>query len=291
MNLKRAVRLLLIPLLLMPGLMLAAGGRGDRGEMLVSDDPDQKGLVVVQVIKDSPAEKAGIKRGDILLQIAGKEVNTVSDIQDVLGDYRGGDTVSLTYQRGDDVETINLTLDDRLYREPLGLALGSSRGGRMGTFPGPGRGMPFHELPEDFDPALLEGGVIVMDVQEDSPAANAGLEAGNVILSVDGKKLGEELSLQEVLEGMSPGDTVNLEVLKNFQDTVDISVQLGSNDDGNAFLGIRYRPMPFSFRFSIPEGLDGEGQFDFRGPRGRFNFRFNENDTDDSDAQKQRTSL
>ena len=290
MNLKRAVRLLLIPLLLMPGLMLAAEGRGDRGEMLVSDDPDQKGLVVVQVIEDSPAEKAGMKRGDILLQIDGKEVNSVMDIRDILGDFKGGDTVSLTYQRGDDEATVNLTLDDRLYREPLGLALGSSRGGRQG-FMGPGRGMPFHELPDDFDPELLGGGAIIMDVQEDSPAAKAGLAAGDVILSVDGKDLGEEVSLQEILEGYSSGDTVSLEVLKSFQETDSVSVQLGANDDGGSFLGIRYHVMPFSFRFRTPGDTEGEGRFDFYGPRGRFNFRFKEYDSDDSDSGNQRTDL
>lgn len=81
----------------------------------------KSGVVVTEVFKNSPAKKAGIKGfskdrqgrwtlGDVLLKINGKDINSFEDIYSILGDYKVGDKVDVTYQRGDNVKTTKIEL-------------------------------------------------------------------------------------------------------------------------------------------------------------------------------------
>ncbi len=69
-------------------------------------------------------------------------------------------------------------------------------------------------------------GALVADVTKDSPAAKSGLETGDVILDVNGKRIEDSRALQLMVGTMSPGDTVNLTVFRN-GGTRSISVKLG----------------------------------------------------------------
>jgi S1-C subfamily serine protease len=67
-------------------------------------EPDSNmGLIVVSVDPGSPSEDAGIVRGDILLEIENREVNSVTEVVDVLGDFQDGDEVRLTVLHGDNL--------------------------------------------------------------------------------------------------------------------------------------------------------------------------------------------
>ena len=62
-----------------------------------------KGISIEGVIENSAADDAGLQRGDVLLAIDGKEINSQSELTEALGTKRPGDTVLLTVRRGDDV--------------------------------------------------------------------------------------------------------------------------------------------------------------------------------------------
>ncbi len=66
--------------------------------------PNTKGVYVAKVIEDGSADKAGIKDGDIILKVGGKEVNSVAELQEEIGKRRPGDKVALTLRskNGDD---------------------------------------------------------------------------------------------------------------------------------------------------------------------------------------------
>ena len=70
-----------------------------------------KGVYVESVGKDSPAEKAGIKKADIITKIEGKEVSNVDQLNKVKFTYNVGDTVNLTIKRGTEELEISVKLE------------------------------------------------------------------------------------------------------------------------------------------------------------------------------------
>ncbi len=72
----------------------------------------EKGVYVFQVGLDSPAGRAGFQRGDIILAIDGKEVNSVSDIRNAVAAHKVGDKVKILYDRDGRQETVEVTLEE-----------------------------------------------------------------------------------------------------------------------------------------------------------------------------------
>lgn len=71
---------------------------------------DLKGVYLPGVMEGSAAEKAGIKEGDVLLAINGKEVNSPSILQEIVGKMHPGDEIELTYRRKGETKTTKATL-------------------------------------------------------------------------------------------------------------------------------------------------------------------------------------
>ena len=71
-----------------------------------------KGVYVFQVRLDSPAGRAGLERGDVILAIEGNEVNSVTDVRNEVAAHKVGDKIKLKYERdGREVE-IDITLEE-----------------------------------------------------------------------------------------------------------------------------------------------------------------------------------
>ena len=107
-----------------------------------------------------------------------------------------------------------------------------------------------------------------MEVVAGSPAEAAGLQAGDLIVSVDGEALAEDTSLAEVIGAMQPGDTVALEVQRDGEDAnLSLDVTLTENPDkaGVAFLGVQYGPALSAALETMPFG---EGEMPFFHGRG-----------------------
>jgi len=71
-----------------------------------------QGIYVTEVIAGSAAEKAGIRRGDIIVAMAGKTVRTVQDLDRIKDSYKPGDTVTITVDRNGRKVTLNLTFGE-----------------------------------------------------------------------------------------------------------------------------------------------------------------------------------
>lgn len=206
---------------------LRRGRQGDRqGRGFYMWGSDEEGLLIRGIAEDSPAEKAGIIRGDILISIGGTEVNSIAEINDVLSDYRAGQRISIDVLRGGEEKSITLTLEDRINRPVLGIELAAP-------------GMRFER-------AFMMG-VLIAEVIEGSPADNAGLVDGDIIVEVNEEPV-DPFTFAETIQAYKPGQTLELKVYKEDQDPdtepVEISAKLGETDDGGSLLGVRYSPMP-----------------------------------------------
>ncbi|MDP3179851.1 MAG: PDZ domain-containing protein [Spirochaetaceae bacterium] len=211
-----------------------------------------QGLLVLRVLPDSPAERAGVLRGDILVAIDGKSVDGPAALRDILAEKKAGQSIELSLLRGESSVAKSLTIEDRLFKPTLGLAFAPEGGIMMDMQPGMGR-LP---LPQDL-PRLGEGAqkkilrfagplglgqaAVVVEVVDGSPADEAGIVPGDRIEAVDGAPL-KDGDLVSAIKARKPGDAVELTVVRAKGKEKTVKVVLGESPEakGSAYLGLRY---------------------------------------------------
>jgi serine protease Do len=80
----------------------------------IQDLEEGKGVKVKDVDDDSPASKAGLKDGDVITEINGKEVAGVDEVRNAIRDLKEGDSVKFTYKRGNKTETSEIKIPKRI---------------------------------------------------------------------------------------------------------------------------------------------------------------------------------
>ena len=130
---------------------------------------------------------------------------------------------------------------------------------------------PRDELDREPSIQVIRPGAVLTDVVPDSPADQAGLREGDVILSVDGQQVGVDGDLADLIAGYQPGDRVTLEVQRSNQESQKVPVELAEHpeEEGVAYLGVFYSS---SMRFQLPGGEDlpfGLEELPFTLPHGR----------------------
>lgn len=242
---------------LLPGRSTAsAAATGSTAETAQAADTD--GVLVASVAAGSPAAKAGIVRGDIILKLDGTAVNSVAELSTALSDKKADDQVTVTVRHGDAERELDVTLVEQNGRAYLGIV-------PCGT----GMGM----MPQDhmtWNQSALKGAVIV-ELVNDGPAASAGLKVGDRIMSVDGTAVDADHTLPDLIGALKPGDKVTLAVASGTDETTrDVSVTLAEHPDkaGVGYLGVKVGPMVqfrtdgsggrnMPFRFLLPDGQNG----------------------------------
>jgi S1-C subfamily serine protease len=212
------------------GVVFAATKAVDGGNLIQAITPqadtEEPGVVIASVAPDSPAAEAGVKRGDILLEIKGQAVNSPMELTRLVHDAESGGRVELALLHGDERRMLSTTLGEK-----NGLPY-------LGIFPC-GR---LHGDPAVFTMRLDEAGARIVEVVPDSPAQEAGLEVGDLVLAVDGQELVAEDSLADLIAEYEPGDNVKLTVKSPGEEVRELSIQLGNHPEAEsvAFLGVRY---------------------------------------------------
>jgi serine protease Do len=142
---------------------------------------DASGAVVTQVEPDSPGGKAGLRNGDVITKLNGQPVTDAGQLQMEVGQKRPGDSIQLEVNRDGKTINVPVTLE----------AMGAAAGGAMtATEHGKGRwGLSLGDLSDGARDQLQipsnVHGAVVQDVQPGSPADNAGIQQGDVILEVN----------------------------------------------------------------------------------------------------------
>jgi serine protease Do len=186
---------------------------------------DKGGATVLEVTKGSPAEKAGIKKGDIIKKINDTKVDNPDMLFEAVHDYKPGDKVKILFTRDGKDQTVVATLDkndfspktysfDYKYKSPEMDML--PRLGEMGNmdfnwnFGRPKMGIKAQDAEDG-------KGVTVLEVTDSSAAWKAGLKKGDIILQVDGNDVNNVNQLLE--QTMSVADkqkyTYKLKIQRN----------------------------------------------------------------------------
>jgi len=157
----------------------------------------REGALVADVVKSGPAEKAGIKRGDVILRFNGQKVESQHELPTMVAYLPVGTEVKVVVLRDGKEKTFQVVLEE-MTEEPAALSPGKEGGEMKGEL-----GFTAQNLtPELVDQLNLDSseGVIITEVETGSPSAEAGLRRGDVILEVDRKKIDDVKILSDVLE-------------------------------------------------------------------------------------------
>jgi len=143
------------------------------------------GAIVAQVTPDSPASRAGLKNGDVIDTLNGEKIENGSALQVAVSEVAPGTTIELGVLRNGSSQTINVKVGE-FHKNNEVASDGDAAGPQKGKL-----GLAVAELTPDVRqqlhiPSEVQG-VAVQSVRPASPAENAGLAPGDVILEVDRK--------------------------------------------------------------------------------------------------------
>lgn len=199
-------------------LMVFTGG----SQLGVRVSDSSSGVRIDDVGEGSPAEKAGLKEGDVVVQFDGERVRSARQFTRLVQETPEGRSVKMAILRGGQNQTLEATPENRsTFRwDPEDLP-------RRFDFriPDPGFRFPVSRgrlgvTVQSLTPELEEyfgaknGGVLVSSVTRDSPAAKAGLKAGDVITSINGDRVADSGDLVRELNDAT-SDEMTIAVLRD----------------------------------------------------------------------------
>ena len=230
-----------------------AGGRigASVRDLAEADKTAGAGVYVEEVRPDGPAAKAGLRQGDIITRFAGETVRSVRQLTRLLQETPAGRTVTATVVRDGKTTDLSLVPESRsawfysdgdrllspdeeerlreklesareqLERIPYNLDFDFSFDGAFRGLPGRSRlGVTLQELPPQLATFFgASDGVLVSSVLEDSAASRAGLKAGDVIVSVNGRMVSSAGDLVRELRDVGPDVDVTIGIVRDKMET------------------------------------------------------------------------
>ncbi len=188
-----------------------------------------RGVGITQVVKDSPAEKAGLKKDDVILRFDGESVTSVRKLNRLVGEASADQTVRLTISRGGSEQEVSATLaKHRGLENIIGPAIRDEVLKNIPrNFPNDGNfvfafganrriGISTQTLTKQLSDyfGAKDGGLLITSVNENGPAAKAGLKAGDVITAVDSEKVTSAGDVSRAINKKQDGD-VTLTILRD----------------------------------------------------------------------------
>jgi serine protease Do len=170
--------------------------------------PDANGALISQVVPDSPASKAGLKSGDVLRELNGNKIANGSALQVAVSQIRPGNTIELGILRDGKPEQIKVTVGQYHGGAEVGQNTGSEKQQRGKIGVSVGNLSP--DLRNQLNiPATVKGAAI-QSVRPGSPADDAGLSPGDVILEVNRKPVEDADALASQLHSTPDGKDILL---------------------------------------------------------------------------------
>ncbi len=172
---------------------------------------DDKGVIVVDVKPNGPADKGGLKQGDLIQSVNKTPTPDTSTLRGLVAESAPGAVVEIVVLREGRERTLKVTLGE----QPTGAEVAWAARGKDGASgAAPEVGLTVQTLTPDIAeglglPAELKG-VIVVDVAADGPAAEAGIEANDVITRVGKQDIKNLAEFQEAMKRVPPQGVVFL---------------------------------------------------------------------------------
>ena len=151
-----------------------------------------RGALVSNVERGGPADEAGLKEGDVILAFDGQPVDSAGQLPAAVAAAKPGRKVELQVWREGASRNIDVTLGEVTDANKVAANGGVAEGGRLGVTVRP-------LSPAERSSAQVDGGLIVEEVA--GPAAEAGIQPGDVVLSANGRPVGDVEQLRSIVAG------------------------------------------------------------------------------------------
>ena len=190
------------------------------------------GAVVTQVESDSPGAQAGLKVGDVITQLDGHEVSDAGALQVDVGQKSPGTTIHLQVIRDGKTVAVPVTLEAMGSRDRSGKEAAEAGHGKPRW--GVGLADITPEVREQLQAPRDLHGAVIQQVQPGSPADNAGLQSGDVIVEVDRKPVQSAADVQKALSSVPKGQDALVLVWSNGGNTFRVlhSAEASDGDSG-----------------------------------------------------------
>lgn len=192
---------------------------------------EARGVGITNIVPGSPAEKAGLRKDDVILRFDNENVTSVRKLNRLVSEVAPDQSVRLLISRAGAEQEVSVTIGERKSNSKVfrGVMSGPKGEWKLEDFKGgPGAlvyafgnnrriGVSTVQLTKqlaDYFGVADGKGVLVSSVVDDSPAAKAGLKAGDVIVAADGEKIEAAGDLSRAINKKKDGD-VTLTVIRN----------------------------------------------------------------------------
>lgn len=184
---------------------------------------DYDGAHISQVVRNSPADEAGLMPGDLIIRINGHDIRDSWDLINVLNDHDGGERITITYDRRGRVlhaDAILAETSTMRRHQTYDYTVPDLHGKRR--VPGPFlNAYTYNTVDNYFDYTPTMGisaqgasngrGVAILDVKSASPADYAGLRNGDVIIRMDHLRVTTVADIQDILDDTWPNQKIAVE--------------------------------------------------------------------------------
>ena len=182
-----------------------------------------EGSLITQVAPNSPASKAGMRAGDVILKFNGTPISRTSDLLNYLNRTLPNQSINLEVLRDDKPRVISATLttspDDTPAKSTGALTTKAQKGPILGISI---RGLS----PAELERLNVKGGVYVQDVVRGGLAAQSRIQAGDVITQINGKQISGANDFVESVSNLKNNTVARVAIVRQ---------------DQNAILGLRIR--------------------------------------------------
>lgn len=180
-----------------------------------------EGALVSRVMPNSPADKAGLEAGDVILEFNDKEVATSSSLPPLVGRTKVGETVPVLVMRNKKQQTIDVKIE-KLAEE--GQVVKTSK--KPGRLVDERLSLEVAELNDTQREkmGILEGGVAITSI-ENGPASHAGIRKGDVIISINNEKITDTKQFLDIAKGLPEEQAIPV-LIQRDQDAIFLALKI-----------------------------------------------------------------
>jgi serine protease Do len=183
---------------------------------------ERRGALVATVDRTGPAAAAGMEPGDVIVEFNGKPVKNNNELVNMVVSTKPGTTVPIKVLRDKQEKTFNVKVDELNLEDETARNSRREDGGTDDEEAPSGFGMTLNNItPEIARRLRLDEGVkgaVIVDVDQGSPAARAGLSAGDIITRINRRPVANLAEASRELAKVTSGGTAFLLVIRNGQD-------------------------------------------------------------------------